>query len=124
MADQNMAAEELLLDIRVAEASRLYKFYLNQEKKILGTVAVALFLFIWELAGNTFQWVNPMFMSAPSLISPPVAPPTLSVAARGRCAELAVSARSVRRRDSAVVNMYRRERAQARVQQCHRWNAP
>ena len=68
MADQNMAAEELLLDIRVAEASRLYKFYLNQEKKILGTVAVALFLFIWELAGNTFQWVNPMFMSAPSLI--------------------------------------------------------
>jgi ABC-type nitrate/sulfonate/bicarbonate transport system permease component len=68
MANQNMAAEELLLDIRVAEASKLYKFYLNQEKKILGTVAVALFLFIWELAGNTFQWVNPMFMSAPSLI--------------------------------------------------------
>ena len=36
MADQNMATEELLLDVRVAEASKLYKFYLNQEKKILG----------------------------------------------------------------------------------------
>ncbi len=68
MADQNMAAEELLLDVRVAEASKLYKFYLNQEKKILGSIAVAIFLIVWELAGNTFQWVNPMFMSAPSLI--------------------------------------------------------
>ena len=36
MADQNMAAEETLLDVRVAEASKLYKFYLNQEKLILG----------------------------------------------------------------------------------------
>jgi NitT/TauT family transport system permease protein len=68
MADQNMAAEELLMDVRVAEASKLYKFYLNQEKKILGSIAVAIFLLVWELAGNTFQWVNPMFMSAPSLI--------------------------------------------------------
>ena len=68
MADQNMAADELLLDIRVAEASKLYKFYLNQEKKILGSVAVALFLITWELVGNVYQLVNPMFMSAPSLI--------------------------------------------------------
>ena len=68
MADQNMAGEELLLDVRVAEASNLYKFYLNQEKKILGTVAVTIFLIVWELAGNTFQLVNPMFMSAPSLV--------------------------------------------------------
>jgi ABC-type nitrate/sulfonate/bicarbonate transport system permease component len=29
---------------------------------------VAIFLLVWELAGNVFQWVNPMFMSAPSLI--------------------------------------------------------
>ena len=35
MAEQ--AAEEQLLDIRVAEASAAYKFYLNQERKILGT---------------------------------------------------------------------------------------
>lgn len=67
MADQ--AAEEVLLDVRVAEASKLYKFYLNQEKKILGTVAVVVFLLVWELMGGVFQVVNPMFMSAPSLIA-------------------------------------------------------
>jgi NitT/TauT family transport system permease protein len=68
MADQGNAAEEVLLDVRVAEASRLYRFYLNQEKKILGTASVIIFLLIWELVGNTFQLINPMFMSAPSLI--------------------------------------------------------
>ena len=60
--------DEILLDVRVAQASRLYKFYLNQEKKILGTISVSLFLIAWELVGNTFQLINPMFMSAPSLI--------------------------------------------------------
>ena len=60
--------DESLLDIKIAEASRLYKFYLNQEKKILGTVSVAVFLITWELVGNTFQLINPMFMSAPSLV--------------------------------------------------------
>ena len=60
--------EEILLDVRVAEASKLYKFYLNQEKKILGGTAVVLFLILWELVGNVFQLINPMFMSAPSLI--------------------------------------------------------
>src|SRR3990170_4305823 len=69
MAEQNMTAQgEVLLDVRVAEASNLYKFYLNQEKKILGTTSVVIFLTIWELVGNTFQLINPMFMSAPSLI--------------------------------------------------------
>ena len=68
MAVQNENAQELLLDIRVAEASRLYKLYLAHEKKILGTISVAVFLTIWELVGNVFQWINPMFMSAPSLI--------------------------------------------------------
>jgi NitT/TauT family transport system permease protein len=52
----------------VAEASRLYKFYLVQEKKILGSIAVILFLITWEAFGNWFQIVNPMFMSAPSLV--------------------------------------------------------
>jgi NitT/TauT family transport system permease protein len=60
--------EEALLDVKIAEASRLHKFYLNQEKKILGTVSVAVFLIIWELVGNIFQLINPMFMSAPSLV--------------------------------------------------------
>jgi ABC-type nitrate/sulfonate/bicarbonate transport system permease component len=68
MADQNMPAEEALLDVRVAEASNLYKFYLNHEKLILGTLSVSLFLLAWELVGNVFQMINPMFMSAPSLI--------------------------------------------------------
>ena len=67
MADQT-AQQEGLLDVRVAEASNLYKFYLNQEKKILGTTAVVVFLTVWELIGNTFQLINPMFMSAPSLV--------------------------------------------------------
>ena len=50
--------------MKIAEASRLYKFYLNQEKKILGTISVAVFLLLWELVKNTFQLINPMFMSA------------------------------------------------------------
>jgi NitT/TauT family transport system permease protein len=65
MADET---QELLLDISVAEASKLYKFYLRQEKKILGATAVLIFLVIWELVGNVLQLINPMFMSAPSLI--------------------------------------------------------
>ena len=40
----------------------------NQEKKILGTVAVILFLTTWELCGNILQLINPMFMSAPSFV--------------------------------------------------------
>jgi len=65
---QQAAQEEQLLDVRVAEASAAYKFYLNQEAKILGTTAVVSFLVVWELVGNTWQLINPMFMSAPSLI--------------------------------------------------------
>ncbi len=67
MANQ-AAQEELLLDVRVAEASSLYKFYLIQEKKILGAAAVIVFLTAWELCGNTLQLINPLFMSAPSLV--------------------------------------------------------
>ena len=67
MADQ-AAQEETLLDVRVADASAAYKFYFNQEKKILGTSAVIIFLTVWELVGNTLGLINPMFMSAPSLV--------------------------------------------------------
>lgn len=69
MAERGNTAEEVLLDVKVAEASKFYKFYLNQEKKILGAIAVFIFLTIWELVGNVFQLINPMFMSAPSLIA-------------------------------------------------------
>src|SRR5687768_3377887 len=66
MAEQ--AAEEQLLDIRVAEASAAYNFYRNKEKLRLGTTAVILFLLAWETVGNWAALINPMFMSAPSLI--------------------------------------------------------
>jgi ABC-type nitrate/sulfonate/bicarbonate transport system permease component len=66
MAEQS--AEELLVDVRVAEASKIYKFYLNNEKKLLGIAGVVTFLAVWELVGNVLQLINPMFMSAPSLI--------------------------------------------------------
>jgi NitT/TauT family transport system permease protein len=76
MANEKIAAGELLLDIKVAEASRLCKFYLNQESKIIGTVSVLVFLLLWEFMGGVlsaynpipFLRINPMFMSAPSLI--------------------------------------------------------
>lgn len=76
MANEKIAAQEVLLDVSVAEASRLYKFYLNQESKILGGSAVTVFLLLWEFMGGAlsvynpipFLRINPMFMSAPSLI--------------------------------------------------------
>jgi len=43
----NQAAEEQLLDISVAEASAGYKFYLNNEKLILGSTSVVLFMLTW-----------------------------------------------------------------------------
>ena len=38
MADQNVTAEEVLLDVKIADASKLNKFFLH-EKKILGALA-------------------------------------------------------------------------------------
>ncbi len=76
MANEKLAAQEVLLDVSVAEASKLYKFYLNQESKILGAAAVIVFLLLWEFMGGALSVynpipilrINPMFMSAPSLI--------------------------------------------------------
>jgi NitT/TauT family transport system permease protein len=76
MANEKAAANEVLLDIRVAEASSLYKFYLNHESLILGTSAVIIFLLVWEFMGGAlspynpipFLRINPMFMSARCLI--------------------------------------------------------
>jgi ABC-type nitrate/sulfonate/bicarbonate transport system permease component len=76
MVNEKLATDDVLLDVKIAEASRLYKFYLNQESKILGTAAVIVFMVLWEFMGGTlsaynpisFLRVNPMFMSAPSLI--------------------------------------------------------
>ncbi len=76
MADPIVTAEEVLLDVKVADASKLYKFYLNQEKKILGALSVIVFLVLWEFMGGAWSVynpipvlrINPMFMSAPSLV--------------------------------------------------------
>jgi NitT/TauT family transport system permease protein len=77
MADQNVTAEEVLLDVKIADASKLYKFCLIHEKKILGALSVSLFLTLWEFMGGAwsvynpipFLRINPMFMSAPSLVA-------------------------------------------------------
>lgn len=74
MAD--VTAEQVLLDVKVADASKLYKFYLNHEKKLLGILSVSLFLILWEFMGGAWSIynpipvlrVNPMFMSAPSYV--------------------------------------------------------
>lgn len=76
MAIEKTGDKEVLLDLSIAEASKLYKFYLNQESKILGATAVIVFLLVWEFMGGAlsaynpipFLRINPMFMSAPSLI--------------------------------------------------------
>src|SRR5258706_7214644 len=76
MANERANAGELLLDVSVADSSKLYKFYLNQESKIWGAGAIAIFLLIWEFMGGALSVynpipvlrINPMFMSAPSLI--------------------------------------------------------
>src|SRR6185312_9147376 len=43
----------------------LVRFYLRHEKKILGTITVLAFLTLWELAGDVWQVVNPIFLSSP-----------------------------------------------------------
>ncbi|MBI3015245.1 MAG: ABC transporter permease [Candidatus Tectomicrobia bacterium] len=62
------AKDELLLDISVKDASRLYKFYLINERLIIGVSGVFLFLFVWEYVGGIAELINPIFMSAPSRI--------------------------------------------------------
>lgn len=60
--------ENALLDVKVAEASKLHKFYLKQESKIIAISSAIVFLLVWELVGGVWELVNPLFISAPSLI--------------------------------------------------------
>src|ERR1044071_5912041 len=77
MIDRAATADEVLVDVKVAEAFLVCKFYLNQEQKIVVATAVIIFLLVWEFMGGPwsaynpipFLRVNPMFMSAPSLIA-------------------------------------------------------
>lgn len=57
-----------LMDVRVAEASRFYKWYLIHERAVLGFSSVVLFLAAWEYVGGYKELINPIFMSAPSRI--------------------------------------------------------
>jgi NitT/TauT family transport system permease protein len=77
MAVHNKTAEnEMLLDVKVADMSWLHRFYLEQEKKILGALSVVVFLFLWEFVGGTLSVydpipalrINPLFVSAPSQV--------------------------------------------------------
>ena len=60
MADPSVTAEEVLLDVKVADASKLYKFFLIHEKRILGALAVILFLTLWEFMGGAWSVYNPI----------------------------------------------------------------
>ena len=62
-----MAEKQELLDVHVAEKSKLYKWYLNYERSILGGGAVLLFLTAWELTTQTGM-IKPIFISSPTAI--------------------------------------------------------
>lgn len=57
-----------LLDVRVAERSKLYKWYLNHERLILGLTSVLSFLILWESITRSGS-INPLFISSPLLIA-------------------------------------------------------
>ena len=46
----------------------LYKFYASNERAIIGTSGVFLFLCVWEYTGGIAKLINPLFLSAPSRI--------------------------------------------------------
>jgi ABC-type nitrate/sulfonate/bicarbonate transport system permease component len=54
-----------LLDVHVAERSRLYKWYLNHERAVLGSLSVFVFLASWEICSQT-EMIKPLFISSPS----------------------------------------------------------
>ena len=77
MAVHNKTAEnDMLLDVELADMSSLHRFYLKQEKKILGGLSIIVFLFLWEFIGGTLSVydpipalrINPLFVSSPSLV--------------------------------------------------------
>ena len=79
-----MAKEERLLAAEMAEAPRPVRFYVENERAILGTIAVFVFLVFWE--GLTRGWwydllgpilgaraerfkINPIFLSSPTAVA-------------------------------------------------------
>src|SRR5690606_25393948 len=68
MAEHDSLASIKAEELNVSPVSGFSAFYQRQEKKILGTAAVVVFLVVWELVGGVWQLVNPMFLSAPSQV--------------------------------------------------------
>lgn len=74
-AHHKTTQDEILLDIKVGEFSALHRFYLNHQKKFLGTLSVFVFLFLWKFVGGSLSVYdpipalrfNPLFISAPSI---------------------------------------------------------
>ena len=48
--------------------SPLVGLYLRHEKKLLGAITVIVLLTLWQLAGNVWTVVNPIFLSSPSRV--------------------------------------------------------
>jgi ABC-type nitrate/sulfonate/bicarbonate transport system permease component len=61
------AAGEQLLDVRVARAAPWKRWYLQNERLVLGLVGFVVVLAIWELAVN-MGWLRAVFISSPSRI--------------------------------------------------------
>lgn len=59
--------KEELLDVQVAEASKFYKWYLNNERWILGLSSVLIFLGVWETFSQSGV-IKPLFISSPTAI--------------------------------------------------------
>jgi ABC-type nitrate/sulfonate/bicarbonate transport system permease component len=62
-----MVEKQELLDAHVAEKSKAYKWYLNNERAILGGGSVLLFLGVWETISRSGT-IKPLFISSPTLI--------------------------------------------------------
>lgn len=61
------AAEETLLDVRVAEAPPWKRFYLQNERLVLGLTGFVSIAALWEYAVQA-RMLKPIFISSPSLI--------------------------------------------------------
>jgi NitT/TauT family transport system permease protein len=61
-------ADDQLLDVRVAEAPWLYRWYLRNERLVLGLLGFVVILAIWE-AVTQLGWLKYIFISSPSRIT-------------------------------------------------------
>jgi NitT/TauT family transport system permease protein len=60
-------ADDQLLDVRVAEAPSLYRWYLRHERLVLGLLGFVVVLAVWETV-TQMGWLKLVFVSSPSRI--------------------------------------------------------